>query len=286
MSLQPESAFLEANGVRLHCLRWGAKGDAPVVLNHPTGFLAALWAPVAERLVSAGYCAYACDARGHGDSDKPPATRENYDWRRFAEDLTGALDALGLRNVPFVGHSMGAGVGLFVAGTCPGYFSRIVAIEPIVMPGGFHPDEERREEMAARARKRRHVFASVDEMVEVYRNRDTFERWPEVMLRLYATAGTARREDGSVELKCSGQIEGQVFANSATLPTWDVLPRIDVPTLIVRGEHTEGFLNMVAEAVAGRVPGARLETVRGAGHLAPFERPDDVAGVILDFLAA
>ena len=282
--MTPASTFVEANGLRLHCLRWGQDSGTPVVLLHPTGFIAALWTPVAERLADAGYGVYAFDARGHGDSDKPPVSHENYDWHRFADDLRGFLDALGLHGVPFVGHSMGAGVGLFVAGSHAEFFSRIVAIEPIIMPGGMHMDEARRESMANSARKRRAVFGSVDEMIEQYSKRPTFERWPEAMLRLYAEHGTRRREDGQVELKCSGEIEGEVFANSASLPTWDVLPNVKAPTLVVRGEHTEGFLSMVAEGVSSRIPGARLETIADAGHLVPFERPDAVAECVLAFL--
>ena len=45
----------------------------------------------------------------------------------------------------------------------------------------------------------------------------------------------------------------------------------------MRGETTEGFLSMVAEAVASRVPHGTLETIADAGHLAPMERPEAVA---------
>jgi pimeloyl-ACP methyl ester carboxylesterase len=284
----PESGFVQANGLRLHYLAWGEAGARPIVLNHATGFLAWLWAPAAERLAAAGYRVLAYDARGHGDSDKPAPTDANYDWHRAVDDLRGFLDALGLRGVPFVGHSFGGATGLFLAGTRPEYLSRLVAIEPIVMPGGFAPGDTRRGDMAAAARRRRHVFASAEEMIEQYRSRPTFAKWADEALRLYAEHGTIRREDPSrasggaeIELKCSGEIEGALFTNSGSLPVWDVLPRIEAPVLVLRGETTEGFLSSVAEAVAGRVPQGTLETIPDAGHLAPMERPEAVADAVL-----
>jgi pimeloyl-ACP methyl ester carboxylesterase len=280
----PSSHFADANGLRLHYLRWGDDGP-PVLLNHATGFLAVLWAPVAERLAAAGFTVYACDARGHGNSEKPDPMPENYHWRRMADDMLAFMEQLGLRGIPLVGHSMGAGVGLYVAGHNPGLFSRIVAIEPIVMPGGMTMDETRREAMAEGARRRRTVFASREEMAGQYRKRPTFERWTDEALGIYAEAGTFQREDGRFELKCSGAVEGEVFANSWTLDTWDVLPEITAPALLVRGEHTEPFLGTIARMVSERVQNGRLLTLPDAGHLAPMERPEAVAQEILAFIA-
>jgi pimeloyl-ACP methyl ester carboxylesterase len=282
----PRSDFVHANGLRLHYLTWGYDDAPVVVLNHATGFLARLWEPVAVRLAAEGWRVLAYDARGHGDSEKPAVEGENYDWHRCVDDLRGFLDAMGLRGVPFVGHSMGGGVGLYLAGTHPEYLSRLVVIEPIVMPGGFVPDEDRRDSMAAAARKRRMTFGSAEEMLAQYRSRPTFANWRDDVLQLYVEHGTYRREDGSLELKCSGETEGAMFSHSGSLPIWDVLPKIEAPVLVMRGETTEAFLSMVAEQVASRVQDGRLETVEGAGHLAPMEQPEDIAEAVLGFLRA
>jgi lipase len=281
---RPESGFVQANGLRLHYLAWGAADARPIVLNHATGFLAWLWEPVARRLAAAGYHAIAYDARGHGDSDKPVPKDDNYNWRRCVDDLRGFLDVMGLRGVPFVGHSFGGATGLYLAGAQPEYLSQLTVIEPIVMPGGFVLDESPRDEMAAGARRRRMTFASAEQMLEQYRSRPAFAKWPEEMLRLYVEQGTFRREDGSVELKCSGEIEGAMFAHSSSLPVWDVLPQVEAPVLVLRGATTEGLLAMVAEAVASCVPQGTLQTIPDAGHLAPMERPEAVAEAVLAFL--
>jgi pimeloyl-ACP methyl ester carboxylesterase len=284
--MQPESAFIDLpTGIRTHYLTWNTGAErGPIVLSHATGFLARLWEPVALRLADAGYTVIAADARGHGDSDKPEPTPDNYDWHRFAEDLVAFLDALGLRGVPFVGHSMGAGVGLFVAGHDPGRFSRIVAIEPIVPPSAIPPDAAGPRDMAEGARRRRMVFESADEAFEQYRARSLFQRWPDETLRLYIDEGTFHREDGQVQVKCAGETEAEIFTKSGSLRTWDVLPQVSVPVLVMAGEHSDGFTATVARGVAGRVPDGRLVTVPDAGHLVPMERPDVVADEVLAFL--
>ncbi len=182
-------------------------------------------------------------------------------------------------------ESTGGAAAVYLAATRPEFVSKLVLIEPIIMPAGVPMDEDRRGQMADAARKRRQVWASPEEMAAAYRTRPTFEHWREDVLRLYAEEGTFRREDGQIELKCPGEIEAQVFENSASLNIWDVLPRVDCPTLVMKGERTEGFLSLVATGAAGRMPNARLVTVPNAGHLAPMERPEAVVAEILGFLA-
>lgn len=278
--MEPESAFIKANGLRLHCLTWGDPDATPILLLHPTGFLARTWQPVAE-LLAARYRVFAPDARGHGDSDKPES---GYDWQNIVDDLTCLLDQLGLRDIPVVGHSMGGGVAAFIAANHPDRFSRLVLIEPIIFPADYFGERDGSNPMSDAARKRRMVWDSVDQIIESYRTRPAFERWIPYALRIYAEHGTFRREAGHVELKCPGVIEAQLFDNSSSLNTWDLLDRIDTPALVIRGALTESPVGALAERVADRLPNARLLSIEDAGHMAPMERPDVIAREVLSFL--
>ena len=153
------------------------------------------------------------------------------------------------------------------------------------MPGSFQPDEARRNDMAASARRRRMSFDSREEVIDQYRSRPTFQRWTEESLRLYAEHGADEAEDGTIRLTCPADVEGEIFSHSGRLHIWEVLPQIEVPVLVMAGEHTEGFLDMVAQGVAQRVQNGRFLKLPDAGHLAPMERPDLVADEILAFLA-
>ncbi|MDO8615078.1 MAG: alpha/beta hydrolase [Dehalococcoidia bacterium] len=292
--MPPDEGFIEANGLRLHYLMWypgseGHLGFPPLLMLHANGFLARLWQPVAERLASR-YHVYAYDVRGHGDSDKPPpADADNYHWRHLVADLRAFMDAFALRDIPVVAHSSGGATAAYLAGTQPGYFSRLVLIEPIIMPPQFRPLAAPRDAMAQAARRRRQVWPGPGEMIESYRKRPTFERWTEECLRLYAEHGTFPREGadghgGQVQLKCSGEVEARMFENSVSLDVWEVLPDITCPAIVIRGEHTDAFLGSIVDAVAGEIPDARALAIPGADHLAPMEQPEALAKEVLAFL--
>jgi 3-oxoadipate enol-lactonase len=63
-----------------------------------------------------------------------------------------------------------------------------------------------------------------------------------------------------------------------------LLPHIAVPTLVVVGEEDE--ITPPAESVAlrDRIPGARLVTVAGAGHLSSLEQPEAWNAALREFL--
>lgn len=293
--MNPDEGFVEANSlsaegarIRLHYLLWrtATEGHAslpPLVLLHATGFLARLWQPVAEKL-AARFDVYAFDMRGHGDSDKPAPEGDNYHWRNLVADLRGFCDALALRGVPIVGHSSGGAAAAYLAATHPEYISRLALFEPIIFPVDFMPPVDRKSDLAEGARKRRMVWSSPEEIVEAYRSRPAFERWREDALRLYAEHGTFRREDGQIELKCPGAVEAAFFDHSRSLDTWDHLPNIRCPALVMWGELTGAPFPPLMTRIAERIPNATTATIPHAGHLAPMERPDAVAGAILSFM--
>lgn len=281
--MTPDSArdgFVEANGIRLHYVEWGAEGSQPLVMAHANGFLARLWEPVALSLAGR-YRVVAYDLRGQGDSDKPP---DGYHWRTLVDDLRGLLDAFGIRDVPLVGHSSGGAAAACLAAERPEYASALCLIEPIILPPEFASSPSPAQAMAAAARKRRQVWDSPHALVEAYRRRPTFARWREDVLRLYAEHGLFRREDGHYQLKCPGEVEAQVFENSASLDIWSRLTDIRCPTLVMRGGLTDPSMASIFQRVAERIPGARLVTIPGAGHLAPMEEPGIVAENIQRFL--
>jgi len=297
--VEPIDGFVEANGIRLHHLKWTAGSGKlpPLVLVHATGFLARLWQPVAEALASR-FTVHAFDMRGHGDSDKPletpgedplaPDTESiagDYHWQNLVDDLAALLDALALTGVPIAGHSSGGAAAVYLAAMRPEYVSSLVLIEPIIIPSGIAMQDDQKNRMADGARKRRQVWGSAEEMIAAYRTRPTFEHWQDDVLHLYAEEGTYRREDGQIALKCHGEIEAQVFENSASLDVWDVLPRVDCPVLVMKGARTEMFLSTVATSAAERIPSAQLVTITNAGHLAPMERPEAVADEIMAFVS-
>ena len=62
------------------------------------------------------------------------------------------------------------------------------------------------------------------------------------------------------------------------------LPTIDVPTLVVVGENDKPFRGG-SSYMAGKIPGARLVVIDGAGHSPNVTHADAFEGAVLEFLA-
>ncbi len=65
---------------------------------------------------------------------------------------------------------------------------------------------------------------------------------------------------------------------------WDRLGEIDVPVLLMAGEHDSKFSALAFRLAADIGPSAGLSFVPGAGHAAHLERPGSVATILTRFL--
>jgi pimeloyl-ACP methyl ester carboxylesterase len=63
------------------------------------------------------------------------------------------------------------------------------------------------------------------------------------------------------------------------------LPRIAAKTLILFGEKDGVISPRYADDFKRGLPPAQTAIVKGAGHMLPYERTDEVAGIIEKFLA-
>ncbi len=107
------SSYLYLNDLRVHYLRWDAADhDYPVVLLHGLSSSARIWELVAPYLASKGLTCYAPDARGHGFSDQPEDSAENYSFSSLTSDLAAFLETCQLERPLLVGHSWGGMLAL------------------------------------------------------------------------------------------------------------------------------------------------------------------------------
>jgi pimeloyl-ACP methyl ester carboxylesterase len=60
------------------------------------------------------------------------------------------------------------------------------------------------------------------------------------------------------------------------------LHRVTAPTLVVAAHEDPATPPAHAEAIASRIPGARLEVLDDAAHLANIQQPEAVTGLLLD----
>lgn len=110
------SRMVETPRLQMHVLSSGGAG-APVVFVHGNASSATYWEDVMLALPPQ-FRGLAPDLRGYGDTEDKviDATRGTGD---FVDDLLGLLDALGIDQAHFVGHSMGGAVVMNLIAAAP-----------------------------------------------------------------------------------------------------------------------------------------------------------------------
>jgi pimeloyl-ACP methyl ester carboxylesterase len=123
------------NGLGLHVLEWGDRAaPATALITHGFGNDAATWGDVAQRLAEAGLRVIAADLRGFGDSARAPAG-SFYFFHYFIADVAGLVRALAPDAPLFViGHSFGATVAMYYAGTFPDRVAKLALVDGLGPP--------------------------------------------------------------------------------------------------------------------------------------------------------
>lgn len=213
----------------------------------------------------ASFRTVAPDYRGTGSSGKPDT--DSYSTRGFAADVVAVLDDLGVERAHVYGTSMGGRVAQWLAADHPGRVDRLVL--GCTSPGAPHGVE--RSADVRRSLARPDAAAVRRALLELMYS----PAWLATHPGPYDTIG-----DPGMPMHA----RRRHLAASAGHDSWDALPHITAPTLVVHG--TEDVFNPTANAqlLADRIPDARLRLIPGARH-AYFEECRDLAGrVVLEFL--
>ena len=124
-SQQPTQHFFESQRLRLSYWAWGNEDAQPLILLHGGRDHARSWDGLAEAFAADHYVV-APDLRGHGESAWSPGSE--YTTSQYAVDLLTLVERFE-RPVRVVCHSFGGQITFIAAGTYPGRFASIVAIE-------------------------------------------------------------------------------------------------------------------------------------------------------------
>lgn len=130
---------LEIQGVR-HCYDWtgSPESDSTLVFLHGWLLSRHYWQPLAD-CVGQAYRCLTYDLRGFGDSLEGLTPNSSYSLESYAQDLCELIEALNLRNVWLVGHSLGASIALWAAYLAP---HRVHGVICINAGGGIYAARE------------------------------------------------------------------------------------------------------------------------------------------------
>lgn len=269
-----------ADGTALHVEQWGT-GPA-IVLAHGFSLNLTSWH---YQIIDLGrdQRVVAYDQRGHGRSGRPPDGRWGLD--ALAEDLDAVVRAAGPGPVVVMGHSMGGMAILEFASRFPEAIgSRVAAIVLVDTTsadvlGGIVPGVGRYvqatiqglQEAAMRA------VASNAGHVETIRGRAANIQYIGTRFMGFGPRPSPSKV-GFVERMLSETPADVAVSLIPTLTAMDVsgvLETIDVPALIVVGTHDRLTPPGAARRLSQAVKDSELHVIRGAGHMAMLEKPEE-----------
>lgn len=119
-----KSSFVQANGIRLHYLDWGGKGETILLLSG-MGVTPHIYDDLAPQLTM-NFRVLGLTRRGLRPSDVPTT---GYDNANLVRDIVGFLDALSIRRVILIGHSMAGDEMTAFANLYPGRARALVYLD-------------------------------------------------------------------------------------------------------------------------------------------------------------
>lgn len=131
----PSTRTVTVDGVRIACWEQG-RGDPPLLFVHGWCCDHTYWAPQVAAL-SRDHRTVTLDLAGYGASDRPD---RSYEMQRYAAELLGLAQALGLGRPVVVGHSMGGLIAFLAAAAAPERVRGIVLIDPAFGPEPPSPE--------------------------------------------------------------------------------------------------------------------------------------------------
>jgi pimeloyl-ACP methyl ester carboxylesterase len=204
-----------------------------------------MWTPLRRAL--GDRCTVAFDAPGTGESSTPlrPLT-----MRELGRMTSGLLDALDLHEVDVLGYSFGGAIAQEIARADHGRVAHLVLAATTCGWGTLPGDPLA---LVAMLSPVRYYFGpATSAYTAVVGNGKPSE---------FATADAARLHHPPDPLGYCWQVLAAV--------SWSSLPwlrELHVPTLVLAAERDRLVHRSTARLLAGRIPGARLEVVKGAGH--------------------
>lgn len=254
------------DGTVIYYETWG-RGE-PLLLISGLATDLRIWA--CQRLVfGRRFRCIALDNRGSGRSDKPPGP---YTLEQMAADAVAVLDAEGVDRAHVVGHSMGS------------YVAQVMAVE--------HADRLRSLTLAGTAcRHQPWRLELLARWQETARTRGV-HAWARRAFPHLLGPRTAWTFGLFINLLWPIILQQPVHAFEAQVdallgaPDCETgrLADVGVPTLVVAGAKDTLTTPADAAEVAALIPGARLVTLKGAGHGFMLEAAPDFNAAVLDFL--
>jgi pimeloyl-ACP methyl ester carboxylesterase len=245
-------------------------GDDVIVFVHGHPFDRSMWSPQHQAVAKAGWRSIAPDLRGYGETSVVPGKTP---LSRFAADIVGLADRLGIDRFVIAGLSMGGQIAMEL---CRAYPERL---RGLVLAATF-PQAETEE---GKAKRRAMADRFIAEGMAPYAT--------EFLSKMIAPRNIAAMPavaDKVMKMMVSAPPEGAAAAmrGRAERPDYrDTLERFAKPALVVVGDEDGFTTRSDAETMHGFLKESRLVWLEGVGHMPNLEREAEFNALLTEFLS-
>jgi len=246
----------------------------PLVLIAGLGYGLWMWHKMIPGLAE-HFQVIAFDNRGAGQTDKPDGP---YDVHVMAKDTAGLLDALGLKDVAAMGHSMGGFIAQQLALNRPDLVGKLILSATNF--GGPNHVPVTPEAMAVIMDRSGDPVDVIKRGIAVACAPGFSEAHPEVVEEMIAYRLTNPVPPAQYQAQTAVGLgllsEEACFEHR--------LKNIQAPTLILFGEYDKVVPLANAELLAQQISVSTIAILHEAGHMFPIEKPQAGVDAIVKFL--
>jgi pimeloyl-ACP methyl ester carboxylesterase len=262
------------------------RGALPLVLSDGIGCDGYVWKYL-ERELAADRRIVHWHYRGHGRTPEP-RDRSRVSMADLADDLVSVMDDARVERAVLLGHSMGVQVCLE---TFRRFRDRVAGL--VLMCGAYgnplRTFRGRRTLEMALPWIAFGVNRAPQLVGAIWRNLVPTRLAFALAARMEINADLIRLEDFMPYLEHISRVDLPLFldmlAHAGRHSAKEILPTVDVPTLIVAGARDNMTPRALSDEMARLIPRAQLLVVEGGSHTAPIERPHFVNEAVQRFLA-
>ena len=249
------------------------RGETPMLFAHGYGCDQHMWRFVAPAFLD-DYKIILFDHVGFGQSETESYTPKKYgSLQAYADDILEICEALSLKDVIFVGHSVSAMIGILAANKAPRLFQKLVLIAPspryindMSYTGGFERDT---------------IMGLLESLDSDYL------AWSHAMAPVIM--GNAEKPELSTELAASFcQSNPEIARNFAYLTFLsdgrEDLKKVKTDSLILQCQEDVIAPVEVGQYMHQTMANSKLVLINATGHCPNLSAPEETVAAMKDFL--
>ncbi len=272
--------YVEVDGLRIHYVDEGPRTAHPVLLLHGEPSWSYLYRKMIAPITAAGHRAITPDLVGFGRSDKP-VRREDYTYQRHVDWMRGMIETLDLRHITLVCQDWGGLIGLRLAAEYAERFARIVAANTFLPTGDIPPGD------AFTAWQKYSQETPDFQVGGIVRGGCVTDLSADVIAAYDAPFPDDRYKAGARQFPVLVPTSPNDPASVPNRKAWEVLSRWQKPFLTAFSDMdpiTRGADRLLQAAIPGAT-GQPHTTIAGAGHFLQEDKGEELARVVVDFIA-